>query len=242
MGLCNCITLFKGIFIMHKISFVVALGLVLGTTVTVRSFGTDNPYVHYTTLNFRNGPEFHEIIDLKTPDLDKLEAVIFFLTNEIRLKNNLLPLEYNEKLEKTAAMHAFDMVNRKFFSHFNTLESKKKTPNDRARLNQITNPTLAENIAEGFVLDYTSGKSVILEGKGQFRYREGDNLISPRTYLALGEALLRDWMNSREHKKNILAKEAVELGCGVAYYTDAEFNEMPSCIAVQNFQWYQPVR
>jgi uncharacterized protein YkwD len=49
-------------------------------------------------------------------------------------------------------------------------------------------------------------------------------------------------MNSREHKKNILAREAVELGCGVAYYTDAEFNEMPSCLAVQNFQWYHPVQ
>jgi uncharacterized protein YkwD len=202
----------------------------------------DNLYVRYTTLNFRNGPEFHETIDLKSPDPAKLQAVIFFLTNEIRLKNNLLPLEYNERLEKTAAMHANDMVKHKFFSHFNTLDPKKKTPNDRAKLNRISNPALAENIVEGFVLNYTSGKSVILEGKGQFRYREGDNLIVPRTYLALGESLLRDWMNSREHKKNILAREAVELGCGVAYYTDAEFNEMPSCLAVQNFQWYHPVQ
>lgn len=219
----------------------VALGLLAGLVSQAQSRNTDNPYIRYTTLNFRNGPEFHEILDPKSPDQARLQAVVFFLTNEIRLKNNLLPLEYNEKLEMTAAMHARDMVHGDFFSHFNTLDPKKKTPNDRARLNRISNPSLAENIAEGFVLDYTSGKSVILEGKGKFRYKTG-GLIAPRTYLAMGETLLRDWMNSREHKKNILAREAVELGCGVAFYTDEAFNDMPSCLAVQNFQWYHTVR
>jgi uncharacterized protein YkwD len=58
----------------------------------------------------------------------------------------------------------------------------------------------------------------------------------------LGDALLRDWMNSREHKKNILSRDARQLGCGVAFYTNAEFNDMPSCMAVQDFQWYNPVR
>jgi uncharacterized protein YkwD len=199
-------------------------------------------YNRFTTLNFRQCADFQEAVNPSHPDTKRLQAVIFFLTNETRLKNNLLPLDFHEKLEKAAEMHAGDMVSGKFFSHFNVHDPKKKTPNDRARLSGISNPSLAENIIEGFVLDYTSGKPVYVSEQGVFSYKSGGTPLKPRTYLSLGEALLRDWMNSREHKKNILSREARQLGCGVAFYTNSEFNEMPSCMAVQDFQWYNPVR
>lgn len=199
-------------------------------------------YSRFTTLNFRQCADFQEAVDPAHPDARRLQAVIFFITNEVRLKNNLLPLDYHEKLEKAAVMHAEDMVSGAFFSHFNVHDPKKKTPNDRAKLSGISNPALAENIIEGFVLDYISGRSVYVNGQGIFSYREGGTPLRPRTYLALGDALLRDWMNSREHKKNILSRDARQLGCGVSFYTNAEFNDMPSCMAVQDFQWYNPVR
>jgi uncharacterized protein YkwD len=48
-------------------------------------------------------------------------------------------------------------------------------------------------------------------------------------------------MNSTDHRKNILAKEALQLGCGVAFFRDGGFNDMPTFMAVQNFQWYKPI-
>jgi uncharacterized protein YkwD len=49
-------------------------------------------------------------------------------------------------------------------------------------------------------------------------------------------------MHSPEHKKNILSQDALELGCGTCFFTDAKFNDMPTFMATQNFQWYEKTR
>jgi uncharacterized protein YkwD len=198
-------------------------------------------YSGYTNKNFRTDKRYSEMLDIRNPDLDRLQAVLFFLTNEIRVKYNLPPLQYSKKLEETAHMHAVDMVRQNFFSHMNSETPAKYSPNDRARLKNISNPFLAENIIEGYGLQYTSKRTVYLRGKGNFSYKPDGELLTPHTYMSLGEALIKGWMNSKEHKKNILSKDALQLGCGVYFYTDREFNDMPSCKAVQDFQWYHPV-
>jgi uncharacterized protein YkwD len=210
------------------------------------SFGQDQDekdyYSLYTVQNFRTNKLFGEVLDLHDPDINRIQAVIFFLTNEIRVKNKLLPLVYSHKLEQTAQMHAENMVSDNFFSHIDPHRKNMETPNDRALLNHIVNPYLAENIIEGYGLQYIPNKQVYLRGKGMFSYKPGGELLKPHTYLSLGETLIRRWMNSKEHKKNILSAEAVQLGCGISFYTDAGFNDMLSCKAVQDFQWYQMIQ
>lgn len=195
-------------------------------------------YSGYTYKNFRTDQRYGEILDLGNPDLQRLQAVLFFLTNEVRVKYKLKPLEYSKELEETAHMHAEDMVKQHFFSHMNSKTGGKYSPNDRAKLNNIGNPFLAENIIEGYGLQYTSKKTVYLRGKGNFSYKPDGELLKPHTYLSLGETLITGWMNSKEHRKNILSEDALQLGCGIYFYNDPEFNEMPSCKAVQDFQWY----
>ena len=193
-------------------------------------------------VDFRKDTRFTEDIDLRNPDTGRLQVVVFLLTNEVRARHRLSPLAYSAKLELTAQMHAEDMVKEKFFSHINSKNPSKKTPNDRARLNQISNPYLAENIIEAYGLRYTSNRTVYLQGKGMFSYEPNGELLKPHTYLSLGESMVNRWMNSREHRKNILSRDAVQMGCGNCFYIDAGFNDMPSCKAVQNFQWFQVVR
>jgi len=196
-------------------------------------------YTNSDYLDFRNNAIFNEVIDFENIDYARIDAVIFFLTNEIRVQNHLHSLEYAPQLENSAMMHAQDMVREDFFSHIDPNHKEKKTPNDRAALCQVSNPFLAENIIEGYGLQYKSYETVYLQGKGKFSKTPGGELLKPHTYLSFGEALISGWMNSKDHKKNILAREALQLGCGVAYYIDPEFNDMPSFKAVQNFQWYQ---
>jgi hypothetical protein len=105
----------------------------------------------------------------------------------------------------------------------------------------ITNPFLAENIIEGYGLQYKSNETAYLRGIGKFSVTPDGELLKPHTYLSFGESLMTGWMNSRDHRKNILAGEALQLGCGVAFYIDAEFNDMPAFLAVQNFQWYHRI-
>jgi uncharacterized protein YkwD len=190
---------------------------------------------------FRKMDWCHEPLDFERIDYARIHALIFFLTNEIRVRHHLPEVEYSLELENTAMMHARDMVRYSFFSHLNSRDASKKTPNDRASLSHISNPYLAENIMEGYGLQYTSNEAVYLQGKGQFSYTPDGELLSRHTYLSFSTSLLTGWMNSKAHRKNILAREALQLGCGTAFFTDQEFNEMPTFKAVQNFQWYERI-
>jgi uncharacterized protein YkwD len=197
-----------------------------------------NYYENTGNVDFRKDDLFNEEIDFRNIDFARINTILFLLTNEIRSRNHLQPLQYSPLLENSAAMHARDMLVDDFFGHLNPRHPDKKTPNDRASLCGVTNPFLAENIIEGYGLRYKSNATVYLRGKGKFSSTPDGELIKPHTYLSFGESLMTGWMNSKDHRKNILAAEALQLGCGVAFYVDTEFNDMPSFKAVQNFQWY----
>jgi uncharacterized protein YkwD len=198
-------------------------------------------YKELTVNTFRKDKRFNDTLDFLHIDRARLNAAIFFSTNEVRVKQKLTELEYSPELENAALLHAEDMVKQGFFSHTNTVNPDRETPNDRARLVGIVNPYIAENIAEDFGLRYQSGTNVYVMGKGEFSYKPGGDLILPHTYLSLAGSLVKRWMNSPEHKRNILSKDALQMGCAVFFFIDEEFNDMPTFMAVQNFQWYEKI-
>ena len=199
-------------------------------------------YYKYELKKFRKAEIFHDTIDISNPDYARLNAVIFYLTNEVREKKKLNILIYEKKLEESATIHCNSMISEDFFDHINPKSKVLKTPNDRARFVGISNPFLAENIIETFVLQYTAGDPVYPGPKGVFRYKPDGEPIPPHTYLSLGEALIDAWMNSPHHRDNILSKKAIQLGCGTAFYRNKDFNDMPTVMATQNFQLYEKVR
>ncbi|MBN1598282.1 MAG: CAP domain-containing protein [Bacteroidales bacterium] len=203
---------------------------------------SQSSYYAYDHTNFRDIEIFSQVINLDSIDFPRINAVMFYITNEIRNKKKLPVLKYNALLEESATLHSKEMVKRDFFDHINKRNKKLQSPNDRALYCGIANPHLAENIAESFVLKYKAGEKVYPGGKGVFRYKPEEDPISPHTYLSVAESTLSDWMNSPNHKKNILSADAVELGCGTAYFIKKDFNDMPSIYATQNFQLFEPVR
>lgn len=200
---------------------------------------------YYTGLNvnnFRKDKSLNESMDFNNLDFERIHAAVFWVTNEQRYKNKLKVLGYSPQLEKIATMHSKDMYEKNFFSHENKKDKKKLTPNNRAALVGVINPFIAENIAEAFGLQYKPETNVYILASGQFSYKSGGDPIPPHTYLTFADALVKSWMNSPGHKKNILSENAVQLGCGVFFYRDKEFNQMPSFKATQNFQWYEPIK
>lgn len=198
----------------------------------------------YTKLNqnnFKNYQPFNEKIDVNNFKDTLLNAAIFYLTNEIRIKNNLSELEYCSALEKSAKLHSEMMVKNDFFSHTNKYNRKLKEPDDRARAVGISNPYLAENIVEGFLYAYKSGDKVTPAGPGIFLIPNTNKRLEAHTYLSLAQELLSIWMNSPGHKKNILAPDALQLGCGSKSYLIEDFNSMPGVKVTQNFQWFEKV-
>ncbi|HEQ71887.1 MAG TPA: CAP domain-containing protein, partial [Spirochaetia bacterium] len=183
-----------------------------------------------------------ERIDFAAVDYPRLDAVIFYATNEIRRKHDLSFLPYRPELERAAFHHAKRMVEKRFFSHTDSTAANRRSPNDRGKLAGIANPFLAENIAESFGIAYTGGRSVYPRGEpGAFSYTAQGALIPPHTYLSFADDLLELWMNSSGHRANILSSNALFLGCGAYYYTDSSFFGMPKFKAVQNFQWFKEI-
>ena len=198
-------------------------------------------YTRLTVNNFRKDNSLNQTIDFEHPDYQKLNAAIFFATNEQRRLKKLHLLNYSALLEESAGMHSKDMCDKNFFSHTNPYDRKKRNPNDRARLVGILNPYLAENIATAFGLQYEQDKDVVVKGPGKFSYPNRADLIPPHTYLSVADVLLRSWMNSEGHRRNILSGNALQLGCGTYMYHDKSFNLMPTFIATQNFQEYEVI-
>lgn len=222
-----------------KLSFLVFLSL----TLTAFAQFAAPDYQKYAINNFRENVEFHQFIDFEQPDYALLNVAVFFCTNEQRAKKKLPALQHNYQLEASAWFHSQSMADRRFFNHLNTTEPRRRTPDDRARLAGIANPYIAENIAEMPALNYQQGTQVYIldKQKGLFSYTNGGDPIPPHTYLSFAEAVVAQWMDSPPHRKNILSKDALQLGCGVFLYRDRDFYNMPTFKATQNFQQFKPV-
>ncbi len=208
---------------------------------TFRICGQDI-YDSLTLENFRDYQAFKEKINPDHFKPEILEAAIFYLTNEVRINHNLSYLPYKKNLAIGARLHSTEMATWNFFNHTNQKNKKLREPEDRAKASGITNPKLAENIIEGFIIEYQSNNKVLAPSPGVFLDQDTKEKLPYRTYLTLAEVILKDWMNSKGHKANILSKNAVQLGCGVSIYTMKNFNHMPAVKATQLFQWWEPVK
>ncbi|MFO7656918.1 MAG: CAP domain-containing protein [Bacteroidales bacterium] len=225
---------------MKTILFTVTFFLSLGTLCAQKA---DSVY-YYSKLNvknFRQDSFFNQAVDFNNPDYSRLNAAVFFATNEQRAKRKLKLLDYSQKLEEMASMHSKEMCEKDFFNHINPKNKKKKTPADRATLAGISNPYIAENIATAFGLQYEPNKNARARGPGKFSYTADGELIPPNSYLMVADMLVKSWMNSEGHRKNILSQNALQLGCGTCLFFDKGFNEMPVFKATQNFQEYERI-
>jgi len=201
-------------------------------------------YQNTTHKNFRYNQLFYQTIAFDQIDYPLLHAAIFFVTNETRVKNNGKPLAFALELERAAYHHSKRMVEQDFFGHENPHDKTRKTTEQRARLAGIKNPLLAENIALHFGIRYVANTPVypVDPLNGTFSY-ESDNgpLIPAHTYFSFAEALVKQWMDSPGHRQNILNPRALQLGCGVYFYRDHTFYNMPKFKATQNFQLYREI-
>jgi uncharacterized protein YkwD len=193
--------------------------------------------------NFRNLDIFYQEIDFDNIDYPLAHAAIFFVTNEKRVEHGLEPLEFAMELERAAWNHSKMMVEKNFFDHNNYKDRLRYSTEDRAKLAGISNPYIAENIAYTFGIQYIAGTSVypIDQEEGTFSYSSNGPLIPPHTYLSFAEELVAQWMNSPGHRANILSTNGLQMGCGIYFYMDKNFFNMPMFKATQNFQWYEMI-
>jgi len=124
-------------------------------------------------------------------DLRKaVEALLFEETNQVRGKKGLSTFQSNDTLIKAARFHSEDMFKRNYLSHF--------SPNGKSPLDRI------RQFKPGY--DESCGENVhsIFSGQG---------LRDPE---AIARQMMKDWVGSPDHRKNIVSKEYALLGVGCA--------------------------
>ena len=161
-------------------------------TVHAQYVWSSEDYSKWTHDTFRKYPHFHDTFSTDDPDYLLLNAAVFYLTNEQRVKYGIYPLPYHESLEIAAYNHSLKMATGNFFSHSNNLDNSRRSTSDRGKLAGISNPHLAENIAYNYV-------------------------NSNDSYLEVAAKLIDQWMNSSGHRSNILSTKGKQMGAGTFY-------------------------
>ncbi|MDF1738147.1 MAG: CAP domain-containing protein [Verrucomicrobiales bacterium] len=173
-------------------------------------------------------------IDFRTPDLRAIASAILAETNRRRVHEGLPPLQLSPQLNTAAQMHADDMVTGKFFSHNNPRDRAKATLELRLKVTGFNESRSAENIATAFAIQYVANTPVYPGRPGVFMSSPRGGAIPPHTPESFAAALVKQWMSSPGHRKNILSRNAF-LGVGVAFFEDPDFNGMMTAKAVQVF-------
>jgi len=141
---------------------------------------------------------------------EKLEKRIHILINAERKKYGLKPLKYSKKLQKIAEAHSKDMAKRNYVSHVTpegldpTARAKKAEYNVEKLEGNRIRVGVGENIFEAYAAMEENGK------------------VTP--YLEpledASKKIVKKWMQSPPHKKNIIDKNYTLTGIGVAVSKD----------------------
>ncbi len=131
-----------------------------------------------------------------TISLNGEEKAAFSLHNQIRKERNLRPLCVHPALQKAARAHSEDMIRRDYFSH----DTKGGRTFD-ARL-----------------------KAFGYDPEGYRSYAIGENIAYGSGPYGEPESIMKSWMKSDGHRRNILNDEFREIGIGTfsGTYKDKE--------------------
>ena len=149
-------------------------------------------------------------------DIDALEQRIHQLANHERAKKGLVSLVWNPVLNKIARQHSRDMARRHFFAH-----TSPEGHDPAYRFSQ-----------HGFVCQVNAGSEVYMGAENIYEtshYKAIDyvNDIPTKTYWKdqeiIAQTIVKGWMSSPVHRKNLLDPAWQTQGIGVAISGDDRF-------------------
>jgi uncharacterized protein YkwD len=206
------------------------------TRVLPRTLWTPEKYGEFNYRIFSHLAVINHQIDMKNIDYFLLHAAIFYETNRVRAQFGLPRFRHSYNLEMAAKSHSSDMVNLNFFDHQSPI-IQKRTVVDRLEQVGLANGYMAENIAyiTGIQRDPERTIYTPQHNNGYFSHEYQGRPIPNHTYLSLAREVVRQWMASEGHRKNILNPVYRYLGCGAELYKDPSFYGMARFKITQYF-------
>jgi uncharacterized protein YkwD len=135
----------------------------------------------------------------------QLEHTVLCLLNRERASRGLRRLRANNKLDRAARGHSRHMVRAKFFSH--------------------DSPSGADVMTRVKRRGYRSARGLMV----------GENIAWGSGSYATPAEIVDGWMHSPGHRANILRREFVEIGVGVALGAPRTVNGMPAATYTTDF-------
>jgi len=157
----------------------------------------------------------NQIVDPNNYDLHLLNAAVFFATNKVRQDKRLKPLSFSAQLRDAALVHSQQMIDKRFFDHFNNKTRPLRSPEDRMKLFGVEAEAMGENI-------------------------DWNNIEMPSrvTYIQLADKIVDAWMHSSPHRKTMLSKTYSHLGCA-AVFESIDKNGVRYIKATQDYAFYK---
>ena len=152
--------------------------------------------LYFTAQSFKGMPTGKEKIESSRAGFEK---EVLALVNKERKKRGRKPLKWNNQLAYAARYHATDMAVDNYFDH----------PSQDRRRNG-SHKTICN----------------VFERMDKF---VSNNIFSRAENIAVGEKtptqVMKDWMSSSGHRRNILDKSAKYIGIGYIEVADSEWGE-----------------
>ncbi|MFH1320759.1 MAG: CAP domain-containing protein [Bacteroidota bacterium] len=194
---------------------------------------SDTFCTQYSAKEFLKLERLNKPIDFEIPDIELLNAAIFHLTNKERKKRKKTVLVFSTELCKAARFHSEQMRDKRFFSHKNIKDKEFYSPGDRIKYFGGKFNGWGENISKYPAVDY---REIYRYGILSLLPWGKEKIITPFTYLELAESMVKGWMGSYGHRKNILHPDFRFLGYGVALHGNTyKSKKKKYAYATQNF-------
>lgn len=164
------------------------------------------------TPNSTAGDDQSEAVNPEPLNRTATERAIAAAINRERTARDLDPVEYESGLAGVARNHSSDMIARDYYAH----ESPEgDTPIDRVQQSSVSCSSVGENIAASW-------------WQRAFESTDGER-TQHTTPEELADGLVEQWLNSPDHRENMLNPDWERTGVGVAVTQDGEV------LVTQNF-------
>lgn len=196
------------------LTLMLTLSIAGATRAPQRAAETPNDYFAVSSEDFAKLPAANRDIDFQNVDQRLMSAAILHATNAYRAQSKLRPLQHLDELDTAAMIHVNDMVEKSYLAHE---EKNTKTPHpiDRVRAAGLKPMLVAENLAIAFGIRYEGGRKVYPLSQWRregLSYTENGPAIPPHSYQSFATALVKQWWESPDHKKNIQLPDARYMG------------------------------
>lgn len=193
--------------------------------------GNNSSYYQLSTEDFFKLPEVNAPVDTRNPDLQLLQAAVFFASNEARKDYRKNLFTHDQSLQEAARLQADYVKNLGRLDHRNRQRGKRKI-SERIEHFGGDFAAVAENLVRIHLLELGENNLYYHNDRGEPVDKHGQPLRK-LSYAEAARKAVKNWLQSTGHRANLLGKYD-HLGVGSSQIALSK-DGIPQVYLAQNF-------